>query len=146
MFGFNRNRVEYEYCELIDSDLDKLYQKAEHLKSIGYENAGSGAFFNSDNNQYRITMRKINSLPRKYGDYGKKKEKNDDEDIAKIFVLGFFYMFLVLIIFIAIKLNANVIEKEREKIINEARQILNEAKHYQSLCNEAKDNNSRGAK
>ena len=146
MFGFNRNCVKYEYCELIDSDLDKLYQKAEHLKSIGYENAGSGAFFNSDNNQYRITMRKINSLPRKYGDYGKKKEKNDDEDIAKIFVHGFFYMFLVLIIFIAIKLNANVIEKERKKIINEARQILNEAKHYQSLCNEAKDNNSGGAK
>ena len=146
MFGFNRNRVKYEYCELIDSDLDKLYQKAEHLKSIGYENTESGAFFNSDNNQYRITMRKINSLPRKYGDYGKKKEKNDDEDIAKIFVHGFFYMFLVLIIFIAIKLNANVIEKERKKIINEARQILNEAKHYQSLCNKAKDNNSRGAK
>lgn len=37
MFGFNRNRVGYEYCELIESDLDKLYQKAEHLKSIGYE-------------------------------------------------------------------------------------------------------------
>ncbi|EMZ37544.1 hypothetical protein LS77_011520 [Helicobacter bilis] len=146
MFGFNRNRAKYEYCELIESDLDKLYQKAEHLKSIGYENTGNGAFFNSDNNQYRITMRKINSLPRKFGDYGKKKEKNDDEDIAKIFVLGFFYMFLVLIIFIAIRLNANVIEEEREKIINEARQILNEAKHYQSLCNKAKDNNSRGAK
>ncbi len=48
-------------------------------------------------------------------------------------------MFLALIIFIAIKLNANVIEEEREKIINEAR-------HYQSLCSEAKDNNSRGAK
>ncbi|MDY5950910.1 MAG: hypothetical protein SPJ16_06940 [Helicobacter sp.] len=136
MFGFNRNRVKYEYCELIESDLEKLYQKAEHLKSIGYENTGNGAFFNSDNNQYRITMRKINSLPRKFGDYGK---NDDDEDIAKIFVHGFFYMFLVLIIFIAIKLNANVIEKERKKIINEA-------KHYQSLCNEAKDNNSRGAK
>ena len=146
MFGFNRNRAKYEYCELIDSDLDKLYQKAEHLKSIGYENTGNGAFFNSDNNQYRITMRKINSLPRKFGDYGKKKKKNDDEDIAKIFVLGFFYMFLVLIIFIAIELNNNVIEKEREKIINEARQILNEAKHYQSLYNEAKNNNSKGAK
>ena len=146
MFGFNRNRVKYEYCELIDSDLDKLYQKAEHLKSIGYENTGSGAFFNSDNNQYRITMRKINSLPRKFGDYGKKKEKIDDEDIAKFFVLGFFYMFLVLVIFIAIELNTNIMEKERKKTINEARQILNEAKHYQSLCNEAKDNNSKGAK
>ena len=55
-------------------------------------------------------------------------------------------MFLVLIIFIAIELNNNVIEKEREKIINEARQILNEAKHYQSLYNEAKNNNSKGAK
>ena len=146
MFGFNRNRVKYEYCELIDSDLDKLYQKAEHLKSIGYENTGNGAFFNSDNNQYRITMRKINSLPKKFGDYGKKKEKIDDEDIAKFFVLGFFYMFLVLVIFIAIELNTNVMEKERKKTINEARQILNEAKHYQSLCNEAKDNNSKGAK
>ncbi|WP_194145938.1 hypothetical protein [Helicobacter bilis] len=29
MFGFNRNRVKYEYCELIESDLEKLYQK-EH--------------------------------------------------------------------------------------------------------------------
>ena len=146
MFGFNRNRVKYEYCELIDSDLEKLYQKAEHLKSIGYENTDNGAFFNSDNNQYRITMRKINSLPRKFGDYGKKKEKIDNKDIAKFFVLGFFYMFLVLVIFIVIELNTNVMEKERKKTINEARQILNEAKHYQSLCNEAKDNNSKGAK
>lgn len=48
MFDFNHNRVKYEYCELIDSDLEKLYQKAKHLKSIGYENAGNGAFFNTE--------------------------------------------------------------------------------------------------
>ncbi|WP_317397854.1 hypothetical protein [Helicobacter bilis] len=128
MFGFNRNRAKYEYCELIDSDLDKLYQKAEHLKSIGYENAGSGAFFNSDNNQYRITMRKINSLPRKFGDYGKKKEKNDDYKIILFFIT---IMELLAILFIATDSDKKLKEKEEQVM------------HYKHLYNEAKNNNSK---
>ncbi len=87
MFGFNHNRVKYEYCELIDSDLEKLYQKAEHLKSIGYENAGNGSFFNSDENTYKITMRKINSLP--FGDYGKKKKRMMMRILPKSLFLDF---------------------------------------------------------
>ena len=123
MFGFNRNRVEYEYCELIDSDLEKLYQKAEHLKSIGYENAGNGAFFNSDDNQYRIKMRKINSLPRKFGDYEKKKEKNDDYKIILFFIT---IMELLAILFIATDSNKKLKEKKEQVM------------HYKHLYNEAK--------
>lgn len=126
MFGFNRNRVKYEYCELIESDLEKLYQKAEHLKSIGYENTGNGAFFNSDNNQYRITMRKINSLPRKFGDYGKKKEKNDDYQIILFFIT---IMELLAILFIATDSDKKLKEKEEQVM------------HYKHLYNEAKKDN-----
>ena len=128
MFGFNRNRAKYEYCELIESDLEKLYQKAEHLKSIGYENTGNGAFFNSDNNQYRITMRKINSLPRKFGDYGKKKEKNDDYKIILFFIT---IMELLAILFIATDSDKKLKEKEEQVM------------HYKHLYNEAKNNNSK---
>ena len=139
MFDFNHNRVKYEYCELIDSDLEKLYQKAKHLKSIGYENAGNGAFFNSDNNQYRITMRKINSLPRKYKNYESKNEKNDEN--KKTITIFFFGFICVILLIQSLTLTIDLNEREKE-----IQRILNKPRHYQSLCNEAKDNNSRGDK